>query len=159
MIEGALLERLRSIAREQISARGFELVHVETAGPRRNPVIRIYIDKPGGITLDDCSDVSRDIEACLDTDDLIPTSYVLEVSSPGIERGLYSAEDFKRFSGSDARIKTAEPVEGKSSFVGTILNVENGAVLVNDRLAGEVRIDLSNVKRANLKVDLSRDLR
>ena len=86
---------------ERVAAReGLELVHWETAGPRNNFVLRIYIDKPGGVSHGDCEAVSNQVGTLLDVDDVIAHRYVLEVSSPGIERGLYKRADYERFAGS-----------------------------------------------------------
>ena len=157
MIETSLFERIRSIASEVISARSFEFVHFESAGTKRNPVFRIYVDKEGGITIDDCSEVSRAVEDLLDADDFIPTAYVLEVSSPGIERGLYSIADFIRFSGHEVRLKTVESVSEKSNFVGILTEVVGEDVFIEDRNVGSVRIAHANVKKANLKWTLIRN--
>ncbi len=159
MIEASLFEKIKSIAAEVIKARSYEFVHFESAGTKRNPVFRIFVDKEGGITIDDCSDVSRAIEDLLDADDFIPTAYVLEVSSPGIERGLYSIEDFTRFVGNEIRVRTIEPVSEKSNFVGILTEVVGEDVFIEDRTVGSVRIAYANVKKANLKMDLDKELR
>ncbi len=159
MIEASLFEKIRSIAAEVIKARSFEFVHFESAGTKRNPVFRIFVDKEGGITIDDCSEVSRAIEDLLDADDFIPTAYVLEVSSPGIERGLYSIADFVRFVGNEIRLRTIEPVSEKSNFVGTLTEVVGEDVIIEDRTVGSVRFAYANVKKANLKMDLDKELR
>lgn len=159
MIEASLFERIRSIAEEVIKARSFEFVHFESAGTKRNPVFRIFLDKEGGITVDDCSEISRAVEGLLDEDDFIPTAYVLEVSSPGIERGLYSLVDFHRFIGNEVRVKTNEPVNDRSNFVGTLTKVVGEDVIIEDRTVGSVRIAYANVKKANLKMDLDKELR
>lgn len=159
MIGVDVMERLRVISRETVEATGFEFVHAEAAGSKRRPVIRIYIDKPGGITLDDCADASRAIEQRLDADDLMPSAYILEVSSPGIERGLYRIDDFKKFEGHSVRLKTIEKINGKASFTGLINGVEGDSVAVIDRDSGRVVIDIGNIKQANLKVDLGASLK
>jgi ribosome maturation factor RimP len=89
--------KIREIALKAASDRGLEFVHSEIAGTKRNAVVRIFVDKPGGVTIDDCSTLSRDVEAVLDELDVIPSAYVLEVSSPGLERELYSIDDFRKF--------------------------------------------------------------
>ena len=78
--------------------------------------VRIYIDKPEGVTLEDCSTVSRAIEAVIDADDFIPAPYVLEVSSPGLERPLFSIQDFEKFAGKKAKVKTSEAIDGPGKF-------------------------------------------
>lgn len=159
MSEGSFVEKFRSIAADVVSARNYELVHTEVAGPKRNPVLTAYVDKPGGINIDECSEVSREIEAQLDADDLMPTTYVLEVSSPGIERGLYSLDDFRRFTGSEARVKTIEPIEDRKSFTGTIRSVEADVVELEDTVLGLMSIPFENIKKSNLKVDFNKELR
>src|SRR5688500_5468331 len=95
-----IIETVRKIKEGVAGESGIEVVHIDLAGTKRDAVLRIFIDKEGGVTIDDCSSVSRGIEAVLDADDnLIPSKYVLEVSSPGIERELYSLNDFRKFSG------------------------------------------------------------
>src|SRR3954447_3447787 len=113
MDKADLTTRIRGIAQKVADDRQVELVHVEIAGTKRDSVLRIYIDKPEGVTLDDCSLFSRDVEAVLDLEDVIPTRYVLEVSSPGIERELYSIADFKRFEGELAKVKTKAEIDGQ----------------------------------------------
>ncbi len=83
-------ESIRRIATEAVAASDVEFVHSEVIGSKRNMTVRVYIDKPGGVTLEDCSVVSKRMEAVLDADDLIPSAYLLEVSSPGLERELYN---------------------------------------------------------------------
>ena len=93
---GSIGERVEQIAVSVTSKAGIEFVHCEIAGSKRNPIVRLIIDKPGGVTLEDCAQVSRDVESVLDKDDFIPTAYVLEVSSPGIERELFKLADFEK---------------------------------------------------------------
>jgi len=152
-------ERVEQIAVSVTEPAGIEFVHCEIAGSKRNPTVRLIIDKPGGVTLEDCAQVSRDVEAILDSDDFIPTSYVLEVSSPGIERELYVLADFERFTGKDVRIKTNRPVSGQRNFSGTIVAVKDGEIELEDRTSGRVRIPYESVVKANLIVDVSEDLR
>lgn len=149
--------RVKDIAEKVAAKRGFELVHVEIAGTKRDQVLRIYIDKPEGVTLDDCSLFSRDVEEVLDVEDLIPSRYVLEVSSPGIERPLYSLADFKRFTGKLAKVKTKIDVDGQKTFVGTIESVKDDRIFLQDRTRGAVEFDYINVEKANLKIDLSKE--
>src|SRR5512143_4081801 len=99
---------------ERVAAReGLELVHWETVGPRNHFVLRIFIDKPGGVYLGDRERVSNQAGTVLDVEDLIPNAYTLEVSSPGIERGLYKHADYERFAGSRVKIRTASPINGQ----------------------------------------------
>lgn len=154
-----VIENIRSLAARLASESGFEFVHAESVGPKRNPVIRIFVDKPGGITIEDCADFSREIEAMLDRDDMVPSSYTLEVSSPGLDRELYTLNDFERFVSRKAKVKTTNPVNGQSNFNGTIMAVNDGVIEFEDRTAGEVQIPYSMVAKANLKIDLQEELK
>ena len=100
-------KRIREIAEQVAIDNGVQLVHTEVAGPDNRPVVRIFIDKPGGVTHEDCSDLSLQMGTILDVEDFIHSAYTLEVSSPGLERGLYSRSDFERFAGNLARMKTS----------------------------------------------------
>jgi len=156
---GTIGKQVEQIAVSVTEPAGIEFVHCEIAGTKRNPTVRLIIDKPGGVTLEDCAQVSRDVEAILDRDDFIPTSYVLEVSSPGIERELYVLSDFERFSGSNVRVKTNRPIGGQRNFSGTILGVKDGEIELEDRTNGQVRIPFEAITKANLIVDVTEDLR
>ncbi|MBX3244542.1 MAG: ribosome maturation factor RimP [Acidobacteria bacterium] len=155
----AIVSDVRDLAAKAAAGFGFEFVHAEIGGTKRDLVIRIFIDKPGGITLDDCAKLSQDIEGVLDSTDMIPGAYVLEVSSPGIERELYSQEDFRKFAGKSARIKTQEPVEGKKLFKGRLIGIEGGMVSFEDKTAGIISIPYENVAKANLLFDLAESLK
>lgn len=159
MVEGSVFQKVRAVAENAVDERKFEFVHFEIAGSKRSPVIRIFVDKPGGITIEDCSDVSRDIEAALDAEDIVPTRYVLEVSSPGIERGLYKLEDFVRFAGREAKIKTTSPVDGQSALTGVIESVEGTQITFNDNRLGKIVVDYSVVQKANLRIDLDKEFK
>ena len=153
-----LTTRVRGIAQKVADARGVELVNVEIAGTKRDSVLRIYIDKPEGVTLDDCSNFSRDVEAVLDLEDFIPSKYVLEVSSPGIERELYSVADFRRFSGQLVKVKLKEEIDGQKIFVGNITSIDDEDVItVDDRTRGPISFSFADIAKANLKIDLSKE--
>lgn len=150
-------DQVRDIAQKVAIDRKVELVHVEIAGTKRDSVLRIYIDKPGGVTLDDCSQFSRDVESVMDLQDIIPSRYVLEVSSPGIERELYSLDDFRRFAGRLAKVKTTAEIGGQKTFVGSIDAVDGDEITINDRTSGSVTFPYRIVAHANLKIDLSKE--
>jgi ribosome maturation factor RimP len=151
--------RVRGIAERAAHERGLELVHVEFAGGARAPIVRVFIDKPGGVTHEDCTEVSRHIGTVLDVEDFIPDTYTLEVSSPGLERGLYSLADFERFAGKLARAKTRGAVGGQRNFRGRIEGVEGSDVLFEDRTSGRVRIPFAEIAKANLEIDVEEEFR
>jgi len=159
MGQNSIAERVQELAERVAIDHGLELVHAEVAGPENKPIVRVFIDKPHGVTHDDCSDVSLHLGTILDVEDFIHASYTLEVSSPGLERGLYKRADYERFAGSDAKLKTRQPIEGQRNFRGRILGVDENAVLFEDRTNGRVRIPFDIITKANLEVDLSQELR
>ncbi len=153
-----IAEKVCGLAEKPVKAKNLELVHVEIFGPKSKPTVRVFIDSPDGITHDHCSDVSAVVGEILDSEDFISSRYVLEVSSPGIERGLYSLRDFEKFAGSLAKVKTRSPVEGQRNFRGTIKGVENEEIYFEDRSSGTVKFSFSDVAKANLEVDISKEL-
>ncbi|HYY95316.1 MAG TPA: ribosome maturation factor RimP [Pyrinomonadaceae bacterium] len=157
--ESSIEARVREIAERAARERGLELVHVEFAGGARSPVVRVFIDKPGGVTHEDCSEVSQHVGTVLDVEDFIPGTYTLEVSSPGLERGLYRREDYERFAGRLARLKTRGAIGGQRNFRGRIIGVEGEEVLFDDKTSGRVRVPLSEIARANLEIDIEEEFR
>lgn len=155
----SIAERVQQIAEQVAIDHGLELVHAEVAGPENKPIVRVFIDKPQGVTHEDCSEVSLHLGTILDVEDFIHSSYTLEVSSPGLERGLYKRADFERFSGSLARMKTRQPIQGQRNFRGRLLGVDGDEVLFEDRTNGQVRVPLNVIAKANLEVDVSEELR
>ena len=152
-------EQIRTVAVRITEENNLEFVHSEVLGSKRNPIVRIYVDKPGGVTHQDCSTVSRQIEAVLDAEDYIGSAYTLEVSSPGLERELYSLKDFEKYVGSLARVKTNTPVDGQKNFRGRITAIKGEEIIFADKTSGEVRFPYSAVAKANLEIDLEEELR
>ena len=118
-------EELIGLLEPAIESQGYELVDLELRLGGRDGVIRVFIDKPEGVGLEDCEVVSRQISALLDVEDPIPGHYVLEVSSPGLDRRLTKIEHFRRFAGEDVRIKLRFPLEGRRNFQGAIRAVDD----------------------------------
>jgi len=151
--------RVREIAEKVAIDHGLELVHVDVAGPDNKPIVRIFIDKPNGVTHDDCSEVSVHIGTILDVEDFIHASYTLEVSSPGLERGLYKRADYERFAGNSARVKTRKPINGQRNFRGRLVGLDGDDVLFEDRTNGGVRIPFEVITKANLEIDVEQEFR
>jgi ribosome maturation factor RimP len=156
---GSIEERVRAIAENVAIDQGVELVHAEVAGPDNKPIVRVFIDKPQGVTHKDCSDVSFHLGTILDVEDFIHSAYTLEVSSPGLERGLYKKADYERFAGSRARLKTQQPIGGQRNFRGRLLGVEGEDVLFEDRTSGRVKVPLQAIAKANLELDVVEEFR
>ena len=149
-----LRDRLTGLITPVVNAAGVELYDMEVAKMKGKILLRVYIDREGGVTIDDCELVSREIEAMLDVEDPIPYSYVLEVSSPGLDRPLKKPEDFKRFSGKKVRLVTNEPVEKQNFFVGEIeLATDDTVVLLLPR-DRKITIPYDNISRARLEVEV-----
>ena len=156
---GSILERVQAIAEQAAIDHGLELVHTEVAGPDQKPIVRIFIDKPDGITHADCSDVSLQVGTVLDVEDFIHSAYTLEVSSPGLERGLYKRSDYERFAGSQAKLKTQQAINGQRNFRGRLLGVDGDDVLVDDRTSGRVTLPFNSIVKANLELNAEEELR
>lgn len=140
---------LRSMLEPGIRALGYELVEVEFAAAGGQNVLRVYIDHPNGITVDDCATVSRQVSALLDVEDPIPEAYVLEVSSPGLDRPLVKREDFERYAGETVKVRMLEAVLGRKNFKGMLVGVEGEAVLV-DVDQERYRLPIARIERARL---------
>lgn len=145
----------------ELEALGFECVKLEVVGSAQHPVVRIFIDKPGGVTIGDCALASRTIGLVLEREDPFPGRYLLEVSSPGSNRPLVTEAHFQRFIGSEARVSVNRPGEGRITYTGRIRSCINDTVTL-DTDGGDVSLALHEVVRANLinqeyKIDKKRD--
>jgi ribosome maturation factor RimP len=152
-------ERIRQVAANVAANRDLEFVRSEIAGTKRSPLVRIFLDKEGGISVEDCAEASREIESVLDREDLIPMKYVLEVSSPGLERELYDLGDFERFAGKLAKLKTRSEINGSRSHVGWIDAVIDRNISLRDRTGAVVEVPFDQIEKANLKIDLNSEFR
>src|SRR5579871_2116787 len=111
------VERVREIADRVAASSGLEVVNVELRGGGKARMLRIVIDKPAGVTHEDCANLSREVSTILDVEDAAPAgSYLLEVSSPGLDRELFRAADYERFTGSLVKVKTRQPMDGNRHF-------------------------------------------
>src|SRR5215813_10862982 len=136
MDQGSVAERIQELAEQTAIDHGVELVHTEVAGPEGHPIVRVFIDKPGGVTHEDCSEISTQIGTVLDVEDFIHSAYTLEVSSPGLERGLYKPQDFDRFAGSAAKLKTRIAINNQRNFRGQIIGIEGARLFLTIEPAG-----------------------
>ena len=158
------IERVQQIAERVAASSGLELVEVEFRGGGKSRLLRIFIDKPGGVTHEDCANLSREVSTILDVEDVVPGSYLLEVSSPGLDRKLSRPADFERFTGSRVKIMTREPVNGNRHFDGRLQSFQQGRLTLNlaipkkkSQPAGTpqlLELTLDNVEKANLVPEL-----
>ena len=142
-------ENIQSLVAPVVASLGYELVGVEFLSQGRQGLLRVYIDSEDGVNLDDCSRVSHQLSGVLDVEDVIRGQYQLEVSSPGLDRPLFTEEHFTRFTGHTAKLKLAVPVEGRRKFQGILRGVEDGQVLLEVD-AETLSLPLSAIDKANL---------
>jgi ribosome maturation factor RimP len=159
------VERVREIVERVAASSGLEVVEVEFRGGGKARMLRIFIDKPSGVTHEDCANLSREVGTILDVEDTIPGgAYLLEVSSPGLDRKLSRPADFERFTGSLVKLTTRDPVNGGRHFEGRLESFSEGRLTLDvtpqrkkpkpGKAANEapqkVDIELANVEKANL---------
>jgi ribosome maturation factor RimP len=162
-------DRVREIAERVAASSGLEVVEVEMLGSGKARMLRLTIDKPGGVTHEDCANLSREVGTILDVEDAVAgDSYVLEVSSPGLDRKLSKAADFERFVGSRIKLTTRREINGNRHFQGKLEKFENGRLMLDMSVAKDkdkgkpkkkkpatetprtLEIELANIEKANL---------
>jgi ribosome maturation factor RimP len=150
-----IVNRVRELLLPILEEGGFELVDIEFVREPVGWVLRIYADRPeGGITISDCQWISERIGTLLDVEDLIPHSYNLEVSSPGLDRPLKTRRDFERHKGVVVKIKTHEPMDNQRNFKGEVIATSERGVTVHDvSRNAEVEIPYENIKSARVDID------
>jgi ribosome maturation factor RimP len=148
-----ILEKVRRIAGPLAEQEGMELVDVEMGGPGGRQTLRLFIDRQGGVSLDDCTSISRAVSAALDVEDPIEGSYDLEVSSPGLDRPLRTPDHFQKYAGERVKVKTYAPIsegDSRKTFIGRLQGFEDGFVIVD--VDGTVfRIPHTQVSKANVE--------
>jgi ribosome maturation factor RimP len=162
----ARLARVRAAAERVAGSHGLEIFDVQLRRESIGPVLRIVLDRPApgqppggtaveeaGVTVEDCQRVSQDVNAILDVEDVVEQRYILEVSSPGLDRPLRGAADYRRFAGRLAKIVVAEPVDGQTHFKGRLRGIENEAVLMEDERGACHHVPLRAISRARLEVE------
>lgn len=148
-----ITERVSRVASSIVAALGLELVGVRYAGRATGGTVKVTIDKPGGVTLEECTRVSRAVGHALDVEDLIEHRYTLEVSSPGLDRPLERAEDYEKSIGRLVRVTTRPPWEGPRVVIGRLNGMETDTILVKDEAGVELAIPLGAISRARLEVE------
>ncbi len=140
---------LEKVVASEVETLGFECVKMEVVGSPRSPIVRIFIDKDGGVSIKHCAMVSRSLGLVLERLDPFPGRYLLEVSSPGNNRPLTKAEHYVRFAGSEARVQCENPESGKKTYTGLIYSCINELLVLRTE-EGEIAIRLSEVVKASL---------
>ena len=149
----AVVEKVTEIAERVAASEGLEVVEVEWKGGGNNRLLRIFIDKPGGVSHADCETVSQQVGTILDVEDVIAARYTLEVSSPGLDRKLLKPADYQRFVGKKAKVRLRAPVDGRSSFVGRLAGFEEGQASLDVEGGGRIRFAPEDVVSARLMVE------
>lgn len=150
MVDTALIRnQVFDIACPVVEDIGFELIDVEYLTMNGRWVLRLYVDKEGGVTIDDCVSVSRELGDLLDVKDVISHEYVLEVSSPGLNRPLKREKDFIKFTGKKIKCRMTDPVDGQKNFSGLLKGIKEGRILLKIE-SGMVELPLDGIEKANL---------
>jgi ribosome maturation factor RimP len=157
-IKGDICEQVGGIVQPILDSMQLELVDIEFVRMGRDAILRLFIDKDGGVTLDDCADVSRELSAVLDVEEVIPVHYTLEVSSPGLDRPLKKVQDYERYAGHLIKIRTYEPFSDDSgnkrkTFLGTLEGLVDGSIRITLKEGQTASIPLERVAKANLEFE------
>jgi ribosome maturation factor RimP len=150
----AIVDKVKAIAERVGSSEGVEIVDVQLLGGGRQRVLRIFIDKPAGVTHADCEFISQNVGTILDVEDVIPGErYTLEVSSPGVERKLTAPREFERFVGKKIKVVLKQPVENQRQLTGALTGFSEGIITLEPSPGRSVQFPLEQVERANLKFE------
>lgn len=154
------LERVRELATRVAAAHGLDIFDVELKREGGQQVLRVIVDRPGpaatpedSVSIDDCATVAEELGTILDVEDVIPSAYTFEVSSPGLDRPLRHADDYRRFAGRWAKIVTREPVNRQTAFAGRLKGIEGDDVLFESEGKKLVRLPIGLIARARLDVE------
>ena len=158
--EASVVEQVRSAAIRVAASFGLEIFDVQFRREAPGMILRVLIDRPGpaaraeeSVSIEDCARVSRDLSAVLDVEDVVPTAYTLEVSSPGLDRPLRRPEDYRRFAGRRAKVVMRERVDGQGFFKGRLGGVDGAEVVIEADDGRTHRVPLNLITRANLEVE------
>ena len=156
------LEQIRAIAERVARSRGLEIWDIQSRRETNGHVVRVFIDRPGpaatpedSVSIEDCEQVNREIGTILDVEDPLPFTYTLEVSSPGLDRPLRDADDYRRFAGRLAKIVVREPVDNQKAFEGRLLGFEQDDVLLEAPNGRRHHLPLRLITRGRLEVEFS----
>jgi ribosome maturation factor RimP len=151
-----LASRLEALAEPLLKERVIELVDLEVTRLGSKLLVRLFVDHPeGGINVEDCAELNREFSRVLDVEDLIPESYILEVSSPGVNRRLKKPKDFKRFVQSRVKVETFDKIQDRRRFRGVLLEADEREITIECNGA-PVKIPLAGIQRANLEYDFEK---
>lgn len=148
------IDKIRAIAERIGDSEGIEVVDVQLLGGGASRVVRLFIDKPAGVTHGDCESMSHQVGTLLDAEEVIPgEGYTLEVSSPGVDRPLLKAKDYERFLGQKVKIQLREPIEKRKKFDGVLAAFDGQMVTLEMEQGKTLQVGLSGIEKANLKFE------
>lgn len=145
MVKKDMLESVEKLVLPLVEKHKFEFVEVEFVKEGSDWFLRIYIDKPGGIGLDDCQVISQEISPLLDEKDIIEQAYYLEVSSPGLERPLKNEGDFEKYKGEEVEVKVFKSIDGKKKFTGNLIGLIDGFIVISGDKGAEIKFEKEKV--------------
>ncbi|MFP6583116.1 MAG: ribosome maturation factor RimP [Candidatus Hydrogenedentota bacterium] len=149
MEQHGIVQDAWSYLEAELAELGYELIEVEYMQDYGNMILRLYIDSEDGINVDNCAEASRMVSALMDQNDFVGGAYLLEVSSPGVERPIRKATDFERFIGEPIKVKTVTSVEGRRRYKGILTGYADGLIEI-DVDGTPYRVHIENVKKARL---------
>lgn len=152
-----LPKRIEEEIAKIVTSEGYELVHIDFKPQGRDALLRLDIDKEGGVTLDDCQIISQQVSTMLDVEDMISSRYELQVSSPGLDRKFYKQSDYEKFLGRLIRVKTSRPIRGLHVIVGRLKRLDDGKIVVVDekmKRDNDYEIELKDIKETRLEVEI-----
>jgi ribosome maturation factor RimP len=158
--EAGVVDRVRALAARIAESYGLDIFDVQFRREAVGMVLRVQIDRPGpaataedSVSVENCANVSRDLSALLDVEDVVPSAYTLEVSSPGLDRPLRRLDDYRRFAGRRAKVVVRQPIEGQGFFKGRLGGIDGDVVLIDGDDGRRHRVPVGVISRANLEVE------
>jgi ribosome maturation factor RimP len=159
MAKGDVVEQVNAVAQPILDSMGIEMVDLEFRKEGHGMILRLFIDKPGGIMLDDCSAVSRELSEILDVEEIVPCHYTLEVSSPGLNRPLTKPADYDRYAGKLVKVRTYEMIADdagnrRKTFLGQLVELKDGSIHIRLKEGQTAAIPFDKIAKANLEFEL-----
>jgi len=150
----SVIKQLEDLIEPVVETEKMELVDLHCLTESGKKVVRLFVDKEGGVKLADCELISSKIGDLLDSSSVVPSSYILEVSSPGIDRVLKKEKDFHKFNGRKIKVTSYAPIDGQRNFIGKIVSYETNKLTIEDTSAKKITIEHSNIAKARLEPDI-----
>jgi ribosome maturation factor RimP len=147
------IDTLYEVLEPVVTGLGYELVGIDYRPSPKNALLRLYIDGPDGVTLDDCTRVSRQVSGVMDVEDPITSAYTLEVSSPGLDRPIFKEADYDRFAGEKVHLRLQGMLDGRRKYSGVLRGLRNDCVVIEEN-GTEIEVPLAQIDKANLELEV-----